>query len=456
MDSKMLKLYEITEGTVVKIEKTVLYLDLQCGAKGLIHLDNYDKPAPKTFEGLVQLGQKIKARIQKISDSPDQVLLSRIPLIIEERFEKIQELVLSKEMVKTKVRRILDKGLILYHLDFEIILPFCLLESNSIEDKNSLIGKVIEIQIIYAKEYRSSIVVGASEKVIEKIRQELYDHGLQYRHTEDLIDDILEGIVDDYGYIDIFEVTDAIDAAFTNGSGIIEITENYENNKANFKVIDDNINKAYLYINNDSDDIRNDWVKSFSHFKIAADLGSPIAQFEIARLYELGWGIFPEFLRNMRDYTNYFINNLKLPPKDYHNAYFWYNKAANQKYVRAYAYIGCLLLDGNGCDQDIVKGKKYIEEALQTDDLDARTLIANRYLWGKNIDEDLAKGLKILKECAENAHPEAQFDLGRMYYEGHVATGVNRNESYKWLMRAKANKYEHFKLDEMLMDLRNR
>ena len=200
MEFKMLKVGQIVEGNVIKVEENTIYIDLQYTTEGKIHLDNYDKPAPLTFFGLVKEGQKVRARIQKITDEPAQILLSRLPLLIEEKFEKIQALVTSGEIVKAKVRQILEKGLVLSYMENEVFLPYSLLDFELVKDKESLKGKTLDIQIIEATEKgRSRRIVGSRKAIFEKERQEAYEVRLQSRQLElDKINtgDVIKGIVD--------------------------------------------------------------------------------------------------------------------------------------------------------------------------------------------------------------------------------------------------------------------
>jgi small subunit ribosomal protein S1 len=200
MELKFLKQGSIVEGEVIKIESNTIYLDIQAQTEGKIHLDNYDKPAPDTFEGLVQVGQKIKARVQKITDDPAQILLSRLPLLVEEKFEKIQALAESGETVKAKVRQVLDKGLILSYMENEVFLPYSLLDFELVKDKESLKGKTLEIQIIEAtSKGRNKRIVASRKAIFERERQEAYEQRLQARQEElETINtgDVIKGIVD--------------------------------------------------------------------------------------------------------------------------------------------------------------------------------------------------------------------------------------------------------------------
>ena len=200
MEFKMLKVGQIVEGTVIKVEENTIYLDVQYTTEGKIHLDNYDKPAPDTFIGFIKEGQKVKAKVQKITDDPAQILLSRLPLLIEEKFDEIAALVESGETVKAKVKKILDKGLILNYGGHEVFLPYSLLDYDLLENKDALKNKTLEIQIIEAtRKGRSKRIVGSRKVVFERERQEAYEQRLKDRQNE-LEDintgDVLKGTVD--------------------------------------------------------------------------------------------------------------------------------------------------------------------------------------------------------------------------------------------------------------------
>ena len=200
MDIKFLKTKQVVEGTVIKVEPNTIYLDIKAQTEGKIHLDNYDRPMPDTFEGLIHVGQKIRAVVQKMTDDPAQILLSRLPLLIEEKFDKIKALVGSGETVKAKVKQVLDKGLVLNYLDNEVFLPFSLLDFELVKDKDSLKGKTLEVEIVEASlKGRNKRIVASRKAIFEKERQQAYEQRLQARQDElDNINtgDIIKGIVD--------------------------------------------------------------------------------------------------------------------------------------------------------------------------------------------------------------------------------------------------------------------
>lgn len=199
MDIKILKVGDITEGKVIAVSEKTIYLDVQYFTEARMHLDNFD-PQLESFEGVVKVGDMVNGRIQKISEEPAMILMSRLPLLKNDNFEKIQNAVESKEVLTAKVKKAVDKGLLLNYLDHEVFLPYTLLDFELIENKENLNGKKIDINIIEAtKKGRFTRIVGSRKDIFEKERKEAYEKRLAERQTQlDAIQtgDVITGVVD--------------------------------------------------------------------------------------------------------------------------------------------------------------------------------------------------------------------------------------------------------------------
>lgn len=197
---KIPKVGQIVEGKVFKVEENTIYIDLNAMTEGKIHLDNYMKPAPQTFEGLVKVGDVVRAKIQKITDEPAQILLSRLPLILEESFVKLTKIVEEQTIVKAKVKKVQDKGLVLQYEMYEAFLPYSLLDFDLQKDKENLKGKTLEVHLIEAtKKGRRERVIASRKAIFEKARQEAYEARMKARQDElDGLNtgDIVKGIID--------------------------------------------------------------------------------------------------------------------------------------------------------------------------------------------------------------------------------------------------------------------
>lgn len=199
MDIKILRVGDIVEGKVVEVSDNTIFLDVKYFTEARMHIDNYD-PSLTTFANVVKVGDVIKGRIQKISEDPTLILMSRLPIIKIENFEKIKELVESKETVEAKVKSVLEKGILLTYLSYELFLPYTLLDYELIDKKETLKGKTLEVNIIEAsRRGRFTRIIASRKEIFEKARKEAYKKRMEERQEElDAINtgDVLTGTID--------------------------------------------------------------------------------------------------------------------------------------------------------------------------------------------------------------------------------------------------------------------
>jgi len=199
MDIKILKVGDIVEGKVVEVSDNTIFLDVKYFTEARMHIDNYD-PSLTTFANVVKVGDVVKGRIQKISEEPALILMSRLPIIKRENFETIKDLVESKEVVEAKVKSILDKGILLTYLTYELFLPYTLLDYELIDKKETLKGKKLEVNVIEAsRRGRFTRIIASRKEIFEEARRKAYEERMEQRQDElDSINtgDILTGTVD--------------------------------------------------------------------------------------------------------------------------------------------------------------------------------------------------------------------------------------------------------------------
>lgn len=185
MDIRVLKVGDIIEGKVITVSDNTIFLDVQYFTEARMHIDNYD-PNLTSFEGVVKVGDVIKGRIQKIqTDEPVLILMSRLPLIKVENFEKIEKAVETNEIVKTKVKKVLEKGILADYLGYEVFVPFTLLDFELINKKDQLKGMSLELNIIEAsRRGRFTRIVGSRKEIFEAMRLKAHEEKLKERAEE--------------------------------------------------------------------------------------------------------------------------------------------------------------------------------------------------------------------------------------------------------------------------------
>lgn len=185
MDINVLKVGDIIEGKVIRVTDNTIFLDVKYFTEARMHIDNYD-PKLTSFKGIVKVGDLVKGKIQKIQiDEPALILMSRLPIIRLESFDKLVDAVESKEVVKAKVKSVVQKGVVLDYSGYEIFIPFTLLDFELINKKDQLKGTWLEVNIIEAKRRgRYTRIVGSRKEIFERKRQQEHEDKLKQRAEE--------------------------------------------------------------------------------------------------------------------------------------------------------------------------------------------------------------------------------------------------------------------------------
>ena len=115
---------DVIEGTVVRVTEDMVYLDINFISEGIIHKDKFTTENVD-LRTIVKEGDVIKAVVGDVRDEEHTyVLMSRLPLLKEEKFEEIKKLFKNKETITAKViKNANDKGLVLNYFGFEIFVP---------------------------------------------------------------------------------------------------------------------------------------------------------------------------------------------------------------------------------------------------------------------------------------------------------------------------------------------
>jgi TPR repeat protein len=159
-----------------------------------------------------------------------------------------------------------------------------------------------------------------------------------------------------------------------------------------------------------------DYERAYREWKAAAEAGQAEAQFDLGLLYAQGLGV-------RRDLTV---------------AANWYLKSAEQGNAEAQFALGQMYSRGWGVPRDMDDAIRWIQMANSPDAEGPPTDWLNVQGYGMPQDSKLAA--YWYWQAAENGHPDAQFNLGRLYSSGN---GVKRDEEQaaRWMSAAAAQGY---------------
>lgn len=168
----------------------------------------------------------------------------------------------------------------------------------------------------------------------------------------------------------------------------------------------------------------------------------------------------------------YFFTNMGVP-QDCDKAKYWFEKAAKKGNAKSLDGLGGLYFTGCNIDKDYEKAKKYYLLAEEKGSRNAKANLGDLYReGGYGLDKDLDKAMywyelaiedtparayngiaslyidqenyeeayRNIVKAAELEYPEAEYNLGYMYYNG-IVVKQNKKEAKFWFEKAAAQGY---------------
>ena len=102
------------------------------------------------------------------------------------------------------------------------------------------------------------------------------------------------------------------------------------------------------------------------------------------------------------------------------DAALWFKKASDAGIPEAQRYLGQMYRDGEGVDRNIEEAIRLLSLASEHDLPYAQSALAHIYYFEKYGHVDKAKAYLWYSQAAMHGEGEAQYILGKMYYEGDL------------------------------------
>ncbi|MFY8275248.1 tetratricopeptide repeat protein [Pseudoalteromonas sp. SSDWG2] len=159
-----------------------------------------------------------------------------------------------------------------------------------------------------------------------------------------------------------------------------------------------------------------DFERAVSEFQYLADKGFAPGIYELAQLYEGGFGV----------------------PKNQHKAAELYQQAVDQQYPDAMFSLAVMYQEGRGVKVDLQRAVELFTSAAEKGIAAAQYNLGVMYTNGEGVLKDYNAAVDWYQKAAAQNYTLAQFNLALMYYDG---LGVQKSleKSYIWNTIAEYN-----------------
>ena len=216
--------HEVIEGTVIAINKREVLVDIGYKSDGVISANEF------RYNPELKIGDKVEVYIEKEEDKKGQLLLSHKKARAKQGWDKINNALESKEIVKGFVKYRTKGGMIVDVFGIEAFLPGSQIDVKPIRDYDIFVGKTMEFQVIKINQEYKNVVVSHKaliEAELEAQKKEIIGKLEKGQVLEGTVKNITTyGVFIDLGGVDgLIHITDLSCGRVNDPHEIVEIEQ---------------------------------------------------------------------------------------------------------------------------------------------------------------------------------------------------------------------------------------
>jgi small subunit ribosomal protein S1 len=161
---------DIVAGTIVKIEKDEVLLDIGYKSEGVIPLRELSIRNDVDPHDVVSLGDSVEALVTQKEDADGRLIMSKKKAQYERAWGRIEQIKAEEGTVEGPVIEVVKGGLIL-DIGLRGFLPASLVEMRRVRDLHPYVGRLLECRIIELDKNRNNVVL-SRRKFLEESQAE--------------------------------------------------------------------------------------------------------------------------------------------------------------------------------------------------------------------------------------------------------------------------------------------
>jgi ribosomal protein S1 len=199
---KKVRVGQVVEGTVFMVTDDSVHLDFGAYAEGVIYKKGMAIEEIKSCKDLVKEGDLLVAKITKIDDENQQILLSRREILFDEKRQSFAKEAMSADTFKAKVKLVTRGGLVLDYNGVECFLPASHIDFKKV-DMEDFKGKTLEVTILEQKDRK---IVVSRKKVIDMKRKQARKEAFETVNVGDKVEGKVVKLMDFGAFVELGEI----------------------------------------------------------------------------------------------------------------------------------------------------------------------------------------------------------------------------------------------------------
>ena len=219
---------DVVEGIVLGVKEDEIILNIGYKSEGIITRNEYTNTPNLDLTTVVQVGEKMSAKVLKVNDGEGQVALTYKRLAAEKGNKKLEDAFANHEVLTAKVAAVLNGGLSVIVDEARVFIPASLISDSYEKDLTKYAGETIDFVITEFNPKKRRIIGDRKQLIVAK--KQILKKGLfEKLEVGMIIEGTVKNITDFGAFIDL-----------GGADGLLHISEmswgRVENPKKVFKV----------------------------------------------------------------------------------------------------------------------------------------------------------------------------------------------------------------------------
>ncbi len=266
---------EVVEGSVISVKPDEIILNIGYKADGIITKNEYTNESNVDLTTVVNVGDKMEAKVLKVNDGEGSVLLTYKRLAADKGNKRLEEAFNNKEVLTAKVAKVLDGGLSVVIDEARVFIPASLVSDSYEKDLTKYNGQEISFVISEFNPKRRRVIGDRRCLLMEK-KLELQKELFEKIKVGDIVEGTVKNVTDFGAFVDLGGV-----------DGLLHISEmswgRVDNPKKVFKVGDQlkvlikDISGTKIALSLKFDD-ENPWIKAAEKYAVGNTITGHVAR----------------------------------------------------------------------------------------------------------------------------------------------------------------------------------
>jgi 4-hydroxy-3-methylbut-2-enyl diphosphate reductase len=191
MDENEKKIYTgaVIKGEIIQLNDREAFLNIGYKNDGVLPISEVTNDNDAKLTDLFTLGQEIEAKVIKLKNEDNYVVLSRSELERDTGFNTIKKAYEEKTVIGVTVKEAVNGGLVSAYKGIRVFVPASHIELFHVDDLTQYIGKEIDVNIIEFSKKRNTIrIVGSRRDILKAIKEKDEEKTWESLAVGDVID----------------------------------------------------------------------------------------------------------------------------------------------------------------------------------------------------------------------------------------------------------------------------